>query len=416
MRHLSKRRRIWLASPFIILLLILPANTTFGGPYFNSAHGNNSYGVDRSSTAALGYPRDNCAHCHEQHASIKGTEPAPAAGSPSPFSLFADNFNNSKTTGPYVQADDFCFYCHVNSNAVQIEGGITNNQYSNTFGGYTAHDATDIIGAFNLGSYHNLYDIQQFAKSRFSFFKKSSNPCAACHNPHLARRNKTHPDAPTYTAISRPSDHENLWGDDSNERMSRYTSYRSPYYFNSTTIYEPDASTVSDGSTTPDYNTFCLDCHQYQVPTSQSSSQNPNTPSGYLTAIDWSSSGEMHGERPRLFKIDGSDNPIPRSDSSKPAGSITAPYNVTPVQSNYVLSCLDCHEAHGSYLNSSYLLRREVNNNVVGAVAGTTLYQQNFCQSCHTWNHCGGPTVCFMCHYHGARNKGCAGPWSKLNF
>ncbi len=402
-----------------MLLILFHHGFAVAGPYLDSAHGETTIGVNRSSTATSGYARGNCAHCHEQHASIKGAEPAPAGGLPSPFALFADNFSN-KTTGPYVQTDNFCFYCHINVGAVQTEGGIINKLYSNTFGGYTTDDATDILGAFNLSSsYHNLYDIQRFAKTKFAFFKDSSNPCVACHNPHLAKRNKAHVTDPTYTAISRPTDPDNLWGDDANERMSNYTSYRPPYYYGSTVTYEPNDSALHDGSLMPDYNAFCLDCHQYQVPTTQSTSRNPDTPSGYLTAIDWSASGDMHGERARLFKVDGSDNPIPRNDPSLPPGSIKGPYNVAPVQSNYVLSCMDCHEAHGSYFNSSFLLRREINNDVVeasGPPGSEVVYQQRLCERCHTWNHCGGPNGCFTCHYHGAQNKGCAGPWSGPNF
>ncbi len=222
--------------------------------------------------AAAGYARGNCAHCHEQHASVNGSTPA---GGPHPFTLFANNFSG-KQTGPYVQANDFCFYCHISTGAVQSEGGITNRQYSNTFGGYLTDSAKDILGAFNLNSYHNLYDIQRFAKTKFPFFKDSSNPCVACHNPHLVKRNKAHPSDPTYAAIARPTDHGHLWGAAANERMNKYTTYRSPFFYNSTNTYEPGGVSTRDGSLTPDYVTFCLDCHQYQVPTTQSASINPS--------------------------------------------------------------------------------------------------------------------------------------------
>lgn len=396
---------------FILLSLLILSRSgrAMAGPYLNSVHGNNTIGVNRSSMATAGYARGNCAHCHEQHASVNGSEPAPAGGSPSAFALFADNFSGG-TTGPYVQSDDFCFYCHIATGAVQSEGGITNRQYSNTFGGYTTDSATDILGAFNLNSYHNLYDIRRFAKTKFPFFKDSSNPCAACHNPHLVKRNKENPSDPTYAAIARPTDHGNLWGDDANERMDKYTTYRSPFFYGSTSTYEPGGVSTRDGSDTPDYVTFCLDCHQYEVPTTQSASMNPNTPAGYLTAINWSASGDMHGEGSRANDIDG--NP-------KGFGIIIAPYNVAPVQSNYVLSCLDCHEPHGSVLASgrpsSYLLRKEVNNNKVDGCGPNeqNFCELTFCESCHTHKHCGGPQGCFQCHYHGAyaNGGGWCGPW-----
>lgn len=66
---------------FFFCLLFLFSRSACAGDYLNSAHGNSSYGVERISTASLGYSKGNCAHCHEQHASIGGEEPEPARGS-----------------------------------------------------------------------------------------------------------------------------------------------------------------------------------------------------------------------------------------------------------------------------------------------------------------------------------------------
>ncbi len=417
-RHLFMLR-FQLVIVFVLLMICImfvPGNVG-AGPYMNSVHGSSMVGVNRSSIAGEGYSRGNCAHCHEQHASINGSEPSPSGSALCAFALFADNFTGG-TTGPYAQSDDFCFFCHINVGAVQSEGGINNRQYANTFGGYTTDSATDIIGAFNLNSYHNLYDIKRFAKTKFSFFKDSSNPCVACHNPHLVKRNKTNPSNPAYTVISRPSDHGNLWGDDTNERMDKYTTYRSPRFYGSNSTYEPGGVSTRDGSLTPDYVTFCLDCHQYQVPTTQSASMNPNTPSGYLTAIDWSSSGDMHGGRARNWGINGEG-----SESYTCRGTVIAPYNTSPVETNYVLSCLDCHEPHGSILTttgrpSTYLLRKEINNHKVDGCGNGEEYfceRDGLCYSCHTNNHA-GPQGCFGCHYHGARDVNCGGPRSGPDF
>ncbi len=413
-----KKNFVFLTIIFIIFVFSSDVST---GSYTDSAHGNGSYGVNRTSTANKGYAVGNCTHCHEQHSSISGSEPSPSSGSPSVFCLFADNFNSSNQTGPYSQSDNFCFYCHVSSGSYQNGGGITNNTYSNTFGGFTTIYISDILQAFNddsydstyPGSHHNLYDIQQFAKNKFDFFKDDSNPCTACHNPHLVKRNKNNPSDPSYTVISRPTDHDNLWGDDANERMSNYSGYRSIFYYGSTTLYEPGGVTSNDGSLIPDYNTFCLDCHQYQVPTTQSESMNPNTPSGYLTAIDWSSTGDMHGEAPRLFGVGGG--------PQRCSGTLEAPYSNAPVLNNYVLSCIDCHEPHGTILNnarpSTYLLRKEINNNIVRGCGPSqaNFCEYYFCSSCHTNNHA-GPANCFVCHYHGAENGACAGPWNNKQF
>ncbi len=385
------------------------------GAYLQSAHGDSSSGVNR--TGISGYSTGNCVHCHEQHGSISGSEPDPAGGGPSVFTLFADNFNDNAQSGPYLKTDNFCFHCHVTTGSQQEGGGITNNQYANTFAGYNLVSASDILQAFNLYSYHNLYDIKTFAEANFDFFSADSNPCAACHNPHLSRRNKANPSNPSFSAISRPADHEELWGDDPGERMSAYSSsYRAPYYYGSAnTTHEPGGTLTEDGSNLPDYNTFCLDCHQYEVPvTSGTTSMNPNTPAGHLTAIDWGPSGDMHGQRPRIHAIDGSPGGF---------GSVTGPYNEAPVASNYVTSCLDCHEPHGTGL-SSYLLRREVNNHEIDTGCGfdcggpdpEDFSEKEFCMSCHTWNHCGGVDGCFKCHYHGAENEPCGSPWTGPNF
>lgn len=79
-----------LSSLLYALCLILPDRAS-SGPYLNSAHGNYSpgYGVLRTSlsTPPNDYGRGNCAHCHEQHASIGGAEPDPTGG-PDKYALF----------------------------------------------------------------------------------------------------------------------------------------------------------------------------------------------------------------------------------------------------------------------------------------------------------------------------------------
>jgi hypothetical protein len=403
-------------SACLMTLVFWGGALAYAGPYLDSAHGNSAHGVKRTST--LQYATGNCAHCHEQHAMIAGSQPEPYGGMGASC-VFARNFDTAATTGPYSQDDNFCFYCHANVGYLQ-DGGITNNEYSATFGSYSPALSMGILEAFNLssdqpnGSYHNLYDIRRFAKERFDFFKDSSNPCVACHNPHRARRNKAYRTDPAYTAISRPFDHENLWGDsvDSSEKMSRYTTYLPPYY-NSTATYEPDGSAVHNGSSMPDYNTFCLDCHQYEVQSTRTTSMNPNTTTGYLTAIDWTSLGDMHGEGSRIYDVDGTGNTR--------SGTIINPYHDSNA-SNYVLSCMDCHEPHGTVLvserSSSYLLRKKVNNNIVDGCGPSVenFCEQDFCESCHTFAHdtCGGPQDCFQCHYHGACGHGepeWCGPW-----
>jgi hypothetical protein len=370
-------RSAYLPSLCIIFLapfLYLPAQA---GPYTDSAHGNGSFGVKRSGDSLLNYAKGNCGHCHEQHASIDGDEPEPYSGdaTASPFALFGDNFNTSATTSPYQQSHNFCFYCHTNSSSLQ-SGGITNynRDYAATFGGYTTNSPLGIFEAFNQHSYHNLSDIWDFSKTNFpSFFTSTSNPCTGCHNPHLARRNKENEKDPSYTAISKPSDHANLWGNDAAEKMDAASGnkYMAPYHYNPNT-YEPDATNINNGSLTPDYNAFCTDCHSVtNTIDSTTLGRTLYKISWYTLGGDASTAGDKHG------KNSATDYP-----------ERINPYGAT---NGWVLSCLDCHEPHGS--PSSFLIRREVNGTVTTTAVHTaatsptgTSNLELLCAKCHNSN------------------------------
>lgn len=399
---------------FICLFYSDNANS---GPYLNSAHGNSAYGVDRSSLSAVGYSKGNCVHCHEQHASIGGSEPAPTANNPSKFCLLADNFSGV-TTKPYVQSDNVCFSCHISTGTFQSPS-FSNYNYSATFGGCSIADCptSNIFDAFNSLSYHNLYDIYRFITGLsgtkiFPNFPDDSNPCSSCHNIHIARKSCGNPSGSfdaTKAAISKPSDHSNLWGDDIAERMSNYTAgYQSPYwkYNNTPSNYEPANSSTYDGTNLPDYVTFCMDCHT-NIPNSVLST----TLNRWLKPIGWSN--EKHGN--------GDGDAI-----------LLSPYTIGP---NYVTSCTDCHEPHGA--TNVYLIRKEVNGSPIIAgipkwvsiptdsgfenggegwaslcerchgdtVAIGTVHHGKFagdCLLCHGMNPDPLYDPCTNCHYHGS--------------
>ncbi|MCD6320484.1 MAG: hypothetical protein J7M03_07390 [Candidatus Desulfofervidaceae bacterium] len=394
----------------VILSFCLPVKA---GNYSLSAHGNASYGVKRDDTNLSGYAQGNCAHCHEQHASINGTEPNPSSAKASKFCLFADNFSGTQA-GSYSQSDDFCFYCHTSLESLQVNG-ITNKDYSATFGGATA-SVTGIMDTFNQTSYHNLYDVLNSAKSYWpSTFTADSNPCAACHNPHLAKRNKAYPGDPSYTAISKPSAHDQLWGDDPGERLSDFTTYyQAPYYYGSTSTYEPNnqGKPVNGwGSNMPDYDSFCTDCHN------STNTIYSTTLSRNLYKIDWitaggESGGDKHGKNAATTGLNIKE-PFASSDLG--------------ITTGFVLSCLDCHEPHGS--PNVMLIRREVNGgNLSGNITVfSTIYWSYLCGRCHKDDYkyihhydseapypgppkgckschgssMKGPINCNYCHFHG---------------
>jgi cytochrome c553 len=367
----------------LFFVLLIYGHAAMAGPYTDSAHGNSSYGVNRTDTAGFGYARGNCAHCHEQHASIGGSEPEPVGGAQA-FCVFYKNFNTSKTLGPYSQSDDFCFYCHCYTDAASLQTlpSFTNYDYSHTFGGYNNSTPASIYAAFNQDSYHNLHDIWDFAEINFSsFFKSGSNPCVACHNPHLAKRNKENPGDPGYTAISKPTTHAELWGDSTGETMNDYapSSYQAPYRYSGGC--EPDGGTCSDltgqAQKTPDYVTFCQDCHSYNM-----------TGYGLLhTPINWSGGGDKHGEAART------------------GTNIKLPYDANGTVSNYVLSCLDCHEPHGSY-SYRYLIRKELNGGTTAFTEDTRSAWDSLCIRCHQPHNNGHypGQLCSECHYHDSGN------------
>ncbi len=408
--------RRFILSSLIVLAAVLSAPSLFAGTYLDSAHGSSSFGVLRpiignAPPSGFGYSQGNCAHCHEQHGSIQGSEPTPATGVAA-YELFSQNFNSAVKTNPYAESDNFCFYCHNTPSSAQ---SVSNNDYSRSFG-CAIDGPTTILSAMNLTSYHNLFDIWTFSKANFSWFTDYSNPCNACHNPHLARQNWNNAADPTFSAISKPDDHFNLWGTTETMDTTYNTKYQSPYC--SGNLLEPAGSTdpAASRASTPDYVAFCTSCH---TPTNTIYSTSLNRD---LKTIDWSSTGDKHG----LRVMDG-------SVSTKP------PYDTPSSGTNFVLSCLDCHEPHGS--ENVMLLRRRVNGaNLSSAI--TSLDGNGWgllCLNCHIdddangsgganeWEYvhhratdapyvqkqCGachgggggpggpGPIPCMNCHYHG---------------
>jgi hypothetical protein len=294
------------------------------------------------------------------HASIDGSEPAPAGGSPSKFTLFYTNHTS--------QTDNFCFKCHENTITVAATA-IVNRSYSFRAGGWTDDTLNDILEAFSNPpsiSSHNLGDIRTFITGKWGY-TADSNPCCACHNPHAVQGDPANLGSAAKSTstrgypVSRPSQHATLstwglWGDVAGEKMSDYSaSYKAPYRFGSTTTYEPDGSATTNGSNLTDINTFCIDCHN-ATNTIYSTNLGRN-----LKTIDWDN--EKHGK-----------------GNAEGAITVDAPYSTTM---GYVLSCTDCHEPHGS--PNAFLIRKEVNGAALGGTISSfsTTNWKYLCARCH---------------------------------
>jgi hypothetical protein len=420
-----------------------PQNPTL---YINSAHGNTTYGVDRSglnTPTNFGYSIGNCAHCHEQHASIGGSEPTPTGG-PDKYALFYSNHIS--------QTNNFCFKCHTDFSSYQgTLGYLYNRSYSYRAGGY-ADTLDDILEAFSFcytactttppsSSSHNLGDISTFINGNWGY-TNDSNPCCACHNPHRvqgdpanapnSRKSSTTRGWP----VSRPIQHSTdsnawgLWGDAAAERMNNYANnvggiYQAP---NAASGYEPDGSTTQDGSNLTDFDSLCTDCHN------NSNIIYSNVLGRNLYTFDWATganTGENHGGYAATYCSACLTTPPNTCPPVPLTVFLAAPYDGLNKCGLYVLSCTDCHEPHGSPNN--YLVRKRVNNGTVTV----TNYGNNpgpdgrpnkewvyLCGKCHTylnhdsvhehfaptgWGcndcHCGGGNYCNCqkCHFHGNR-------------
>ncbi len=251
------KRKSFIPAVLALTAIVMFAGVGHAGVYLNSAHGNSTYGVDRSPA---GYAKGHCDHCHEPHASVGGSEPSPTGG-PSDYSLFNTSYTN-QTTG-------ICYDCHNGT-------GTLNRSYSYRAGGWTSDTVDDLLESFSFSapdSSHNLPDIKTFitspAQSAWGY-TSDSNPCAACHNPHAAQGDPANAPNNAKTSgtrgypVSRPSQHSTdnnswgVWGDGATEQMSDYSgTYQAPYRYLSATQYERNGSTTTDGTNLADYSTSC---------------------------------------------------------------------------------------------------------------------------------------------------------------
>ncbi len=381
--------------------------------YADSAHGSTSCGVKCSDTT---YTKGDCVNCHD---------PSGPDACVNELMLFAP-------MNPTSQTDNFCFQCHKGSGSVQV-GGVTNNDYGSTFGGGPPN-STNIKDAFNFGppnqastagSSHNLKKLRNgwMVTAGGDWVTTDTNACVVCHDPHFSQKNHDpYPDSPPYkTAIRRPdapsssiNRPRNLWGDEANsdagaELLSEGTTgYQAPKRVGGN--YEPAGQTSpTDGSNLTGFNRFCWTCHRFSIPNAETDADPLTLGGRNLRAINWSNSGDCHGNR-----AESPDEYI--GDPPCTYGSLKPPYD--DPDKNYVLSCTDCHEPHGS--PNVFLLRTVVNGKDISPYIQTWSGMESrgmyeFCTACHNVNGACGPHWwgedpsnfgCGYCHFHGAPGGG----------
>ena len=278
--------------------------------------------------------------------------------------------------------------------SVQV-GGIVNNDYGTTFGG-GAPVFDSVYDAFNpAGTYassHDLATVQSYAKARGwgSWMTVNTNACLVCHDQHLSQKNfpvAMNLDGGVNTAVRRGNDVNNypgdLWGDQPytvsgrNEMMSDWTSayvYQAPYYVGGSN-YEPANNGTPDGSNLPNFVDACAQtCHRKaNVPDVLEVNWKLSSTTG------WPGDPSRHGKKAAEFVGFGILEP-PYSNGYDPGLQSDG-------RGDYVLSCTDCHEPHGS--TNPTLLRTTVNG-VSGLSTGGpgSLYPGGarwyyWCQACH---------------------------------
>lgn len=217
----------------------------------------------------------------------------------------------------------------------------------------------------------------------------NTNACLVCHDHHFSQKNfpveiYDPVDGGVKTAVRRGNDVINypgdLWGDEPaavsgrNEMMSDWASayvYQAPYRGDSGYEPGPAGSTVQNGSNLPNFVDACAQtCHRKDIDATNgpiavnwklsSSSTWPGTPSKHGRAAADNAPGDWGWLK------------LPYSEASR---------------GDYVLSCTDCHETHGS--TNATLLRTTVNG-VSGLTTGDKGcnypdggYWYYWCQACH---------------------------------
>ena len=269
--------------------------------------------------------------------------------------------------------EDLCYDCHT-------DGVVQNNAVS----GSGLSD--DIEHAFTLGNKHDLETAFSISSNNYSL------ECVSCHNVHIITGKYWEADQDK-SPVTLFSDNTSVWGDDWNEKMD--------FYVGGGTYRTPTGDTYS-GDQLPDYDTFCLDCHAAAGAAPfgldwvgrPHGKQSANSPNGYGTCPNWFGCGKADG-------WDGDDCvggddcwPVITRGKGDQIWS-RAPYNHEEriAGANFTLSCTDCHEAHGSNVNS--MIRSNVNNGT-----GTTIWN-TMCNNCHYYYsdwHAGMSCGTASCH------------------
>ncbi len=339
--------------------------------------------------------------------------------------------------GPFTgmtraEDENLCYSCHT-------DGVIRNDALSNNRpGGYSLAD--DIEQAFAMPQKHDHGTV--FSKGGESYTLE----CVSCHNVHLVNGRYWDAQEGNRSPVTRFAGNDDnfpvteVWGDDLGEKMDDFAERGSGsggwYYstargevisFDQPAVYQPPKAGSGwewefAGDVLPDYTTLCLDCHTYRM-------SDADPPVNWGQGIDCTDNsidppdqrvecGAQHGlgaaNRPSAwgdpYKYGSAGNPDPifsEPGVSRGRGAyhfMRWPYDSVQRNAgiNFVLSCTDCHEAHGSNRGSIIRDRFNVSANGDCGTGGNSSPDGENCSDGGNWN-----SFCNGCHYYyGAQHAG----------
>lgn len=276
-----------------------PFSAIAAGTYTDSAHGNSSTGVDRDvvvlgtnrMTELADYAVGNCAHCHEQHASIGKDEPTASsadetAAGANPFTLFNDNYDDAAA----ANTNSLCYYCHEKFNTTGV--GDYNFYRAKTNYRGSAHSSDGVGGSMASGE-----------TSPVSFppgpAKADPGNCNNCHNPHGYDDDAGAPwtEPVPFMLIGREGllcigCHKSggVGADVATDVQKTHDAASSVHKAADATLATDDYKEVHD--LTSEYNTAittkhveCVDCHNPHTATSSLHTQGTNNVSGVLAGV-----------------------------------------------------------------------------------------------------------------------------------
>jgi hypothetical protein len=254
----SKLSIIFLRSSLIILITSLIPLPVWAQTYTSTLHGTSA---NRSAVeATFPYTTNGlCAHCHDQHASIGGTEPTlPSAQGPSYYSLFQDNYGSA--------TNDLCYACH---DTFTISGMTLEYGRYGIYQGSTKYDAS-------IHSTSASMDWSPDASPPGPPFGPNSTltdpgNCHNCHNPHgyddgnglvphmLFARDSQTGDSPEYEMGCESCHDGSQGGATKDVRAQLNKTYAHPTHDYNDRHSLPESGSASFGPA--NRHAECVDCH-----------------------------------------------------------------------------------------------------------------------------------------------------------